>query len=163
MNLFELLKQFKAIEPDSTYTAISKRALLAQQPMAATPVTVRSYFGAQRTFLRIIETGAAVALTGFFVLLLTGALSGSKIVPQYAAVDTGALRAEAEAIDIQIQLANLNYASPAAESTMQIAGVAPALSTSVKKDAAASVATGAGDETAPVVLSIDEALKGLTE
>ena len=120
MNLFEILKQFKTITPDPTFSEISKRAILAMNQ----PVDARtSFWSARRTLLRIIETGMAVALTGFFVVLITGGLSNSNLTPiQYGALDPQSLRAEAQAIDIQIQLANLNYPAQAAESTAAVVG-----------------------------------------
>ena len=118
MNLLEILKQFKNIEPDPAFRENSRRAIFAQDPRP-----FPGGWSAQRTIWKIIEAGAAVALTGFFLLLITGAFSGSLFGPtQYSAVDPQGLRAEAQAIDIQIQLANLNYGESAAESTMQIAG-----------------------------------------
>ena len=77
MNLFEILKQFKNIEPDRAFSETSKRAIFAMNPQEP----AASFWTAQRTFFRIVETGVAVALTGFFVLLLTGSFGGATFAP----------------------------------------------------------------------------------
>lgn len=165
MNLLEILKQFKNIAPDPAFTATSKRAILAQEPAPA----IRGW-SAQRSLWRIIEVGAAVALTGFFVLLITGAFSGTGITPQYSAIDPQGLRAEAQAIDIQIQLANLNYNEAAAQSTMQIAGVKPAGSGGGKTTSPTPAATAPNGATATATstassatVSIDQILQSLSQ
>ncbi len=169
MTLFELLKQFKKIEPDTAFTETSRRAILAHEPVAP----IAHGWSAQRTLWKIFETGAAVALTGFFVLLITGAFSGTRFSPvQYSALDPQSLHAEAQAIDIQVQLANVNYAEAVAESTMP---------TSVRKPASAAAARpllttasgttpngGTGTATGPTssvtsTLTIDQALQGLAK
>lgn len=165
MNIFELLKQFKNIEPDRAFTETSRRAILAYEPVAPAVHGSR----AQRTLWKIIETGAAVALTGFFVLLITGAFSGSGLVPvQYSAVDPQSLHAEAQAIDIQIQLANVNYAETAAESTMATSGGKPAGTASANPLLTTASGTAAGapeaaSSTASSTLTIDQALQGLAQ
>jgi hypothetical protein len=165
MNLLELLKQFKTIQPDPAFKEQSKRAVLATMPR----MPVARGWSAQRSIWKIIETGAAVALTGFFVLLITGSLSGSGFSPvQYSAIDPQSLHAEAQAIDIQIQLANLNYAEPAGQSTIPIAGVKPA----APKAVSTTILTASGTVTAVAsttvsdasgTVSIDQALKSLTQ
>lgn len=155
MNLFELLKQFKRIEPDPAFTETSKRAILAFDPAR------RPEWNVRQVFIRIVETGAAVALTGFFVLLITSALSGSRLTPQYSAIDTQSLRAEAQAIDIQIQLANLNYNPPSAESTAPTALGKPSGAANTVSPASTTAPTATSSETSTV--SIDEALRSLTK
>lgn len=166
MNLFELLKQLKAIQPDPTFSDNSKRVIFATMPAESR----RSIWSAHRTLLRIIETGVAVALTGFFILLLTGALSGSRLAPvEYSAIDPQNLRAEAQAIDIQIQLANLNYGASLAESTVQIAGVKPSARSAAIAIAppapqgtrASAEATTTATSTTGNAATLDEALERL--
>jgi hypothetical protein len=162
MNLFEILKQFKAIRPDANFSEVSKRAILATMP--ATPPV----WTARRTFLRIIETGVAVALTVFFVLLISGGFLGSKLAPQYSAIDPQGLRAEAQAIDMQIQLSNINYSAPtaSAESTAPTPAGIPKKG-SAPKTAAPLVIPGtegiaATSSSASSTLSIDQTLQGLS-
>ena len=165
MNLFEILKQFKTLEPDPAYKENSKRAVLAVAPSAA----ALHGWTAQRTIWKIVETAAAVALTGFFVLLLTGAFSGSTLSPvPYAAIDPQSLRAEAQAIDMQIQLANLNYTESAAESTMQAAGAKPGAGRTVPSlaspaPAVTGAAPGANATGTTSTVTIDQALQGLAQ
>ncbi|MGC9968189.1 MAG: hypothetical protein ABSC29_00435 [Minisyncoccia bacterium] len=158
MNLFQILKQFKNIEPDPAFKETSRRAILAYRPVAPTT----HLWSAQRTLWRIIETGAAVALTGFFVLLITGAFSGSRFVPvQYSAVDPQSLHAEAQAIDIQIQLANVTYAESAVESTVQTAG--GKLLGNPKKASSTALSAARGTTEATSTITIDQALQGLSQ
>ncbi len=102
MNLFELLKQFKAIQPDAHYAEHSRRAVLAsaQNPVAAP----RKVF---TIALHVFETAAAVVFAGFFILLITGSVSVAPV--KFSVADQGVLNAEAQAVDMQIRLANLNY------------------------------------------------------
>lgn len=165
MNIEEILGQLKKIEPRAAYTETSRRALLAMEPVARQPWTAR------RTLLHILESGVAVALAGFFVILLTGGLSGSQLAPQYSAIDPQSLHAEAEAIDIQIQLANLKYSEvSSAESTVSAAAVAASKPATVKvgmpKVAVTTSPTANGSATTSATstsVSIDEALQGLTQ
>ena len=173
MTLFETLREFKKIAPDASFTEKSKRAVLA------TPQNVPA-MSPFRGVLQFIETGAALVLAGFFMLLITGAFSGSTYIApvQYSVIDPAGLHAEAQAIDMQIQLAQVNYtegvAAPA--STMAAAAAtSSALSTSMTaatpKPSAMSVA-GVSSSSAPLAtssaatttsISIDAALTKLTQ
>lgn len=160
MKLFETLESFKYIVPDPAYTETSKRAILAAQPIEMPTWSFR------RTIFRIMETTVAVALTGFFIFILAGGLSGSKFAPvQYSAIDPKALHAEAEAIDIQIKIANVAYENPAiaAESTAPTATSASKKPTAAKVPsiAATSESTSTASSTEPV--TIDAALQSLSE
>lgn len=168
MKLSDIFSEFKRIEPDPQYSEKSKRVVLAA---AQTPVAVRER--GIMIFFRALETGVALVLAGFFIVLATGGFSGTTLDPvQYAVIDPNGLKAEAQAIDIQIQLANLDYAevtSTAAQSTtpeaatavhaLMMAGVGAA-STST----ASSTAAGGKDasSTASTTLSVDQALQALT-
>src|SRR5258708_6377536 len=105
MELFETLKQFKQIQPDAAYTAISKRAILATTP--------RESWSAKRILIAVIETGLALGLDGFFILIATGQFFGvaTPYVPpvQLSVITPDTLHAEAQAIDMQIELAKLSY------------------------------------------------------
>ena len=164
MNLFETLKQFKNIRPDRAYSDTSKRAIFAMNPREP----AASFWTARRTLLRVVETGLAVALTGFFILLLTGGFGGSTFAPvQYTTIDPQGLRAEAQAIDMQIELANVAYNSPSAESTLPLL-IAGAKKKGVSGPTAIppSIATGTpgaagATSSASATIDIDEALRGL--
>lgn len=163
MNLQDILKQFKNIEPDAAYSAHSKRSILALEPKTHERWSLR------RTILTVIETGAAVALTVFFVFVVLGGF-GSKLAPvQYAAIDPASLHAEAQAIDMQIRLAQLNYAEPAAESTAPVTSVSPSSSasgattptTALGLMQAASSTGASATSSASSTMTLDQALKAL--
>ncbi|HUC31379.1 MAG TPA: hypothetical protein VMR99_01660 [Candidatus Paceibacterota bacterium] len=169
MKLFDSLKQFKTIKPDAEFTQRSRTEILLS-PQAA-PRTMRGVFA----FLHIVEAGAAVALVGFFILIVTGIFPATRsITPiQYSVIDPEGLHAEAQAIDMQIQLADIEYpqvtstvaggvtvASPAAL-TKAFATVLGAQATS---SASTSVAA-AGESTSTAsttTLSVDQALQQLS-
>ncbi len=160
MDLFASLKQLKKITPDPAFTATSKRALLALEPAAP---AARGILRVRATILKIVETGVAVALTGFFVLLLTGAFSGTGLAPQYAAVNPDALRAEARAIDIQIQLANLNYAATSPQSTLPALQLATTTKGGTTTISITVTPAGPATSTATTTVTIDQALQGLAQ
>ncbi len=103
MNLLEILKHFKNIEPDSAYAEKSKRMILATDP--------REPWNLGRGLAHIFETGIALALTVFFILVIAGQFSNVPYVSpaQFSVINPATLHAEAQAVDIQIQLANVAY------------------------------------------------------
>ena len=105
MKLSDVFKQFKNIQPDADFSRRSRTEILLSPQNERR--TMRGVFA----FLHVIETGAAVALVGFFILILTGSFSPTRsIAPiQYAVIDPAGLHAEAQAIDMQIQLADIVY------------------------------------------------------
>lgn len=173
MNLFETLREFKKIMPDASFTEKSKRAVLA------TPQNVPS-LSPFRGFLQFIETGAAVVLAGFFVLLITGALSQSTYIApvQYSVIDPAGLHAEAQAIDMQIQLAQVNYtegvvarastvsveqATSSALST-PLTAASPSLSaTAAVLESSSSALMATSSTVSSTSISVDQALKQLTQ
>ena len=105
MKLFDLLKQFKNIEPDAEFSQHSRTEILLS------PQPERRTLGSVFTVLRMIETGAAVAAVGFFIFIVTVSFAPTRsLAPvQYAVIDPAGLHAEAQAIDMQIQLADIVY------------------------------------------------------
>lgn len=170
MKLSDILKQFKNIEPDPRFTERSKREILLS-PQASRPA-MRGVF----VFLHVLETGAAVALAGFFILILTGSFApASSIAPiQYSVIDPQGLHAEAQAIDMQIQLADVEYpqvtstaatgsaaASPAALTNAFAAALGAQATSTVSTPAASAGAASSTASTTPT-LSVDEALQQLS-
>jgi len=167
MNLFETLKHFKTIEPDPVFREKSKRAIL----------TTHQKMGIGFGILQFLETGVAVVLTGFFILLITGGFAGQQLLApvQYSVIDPQGLRAEAQAIDMQIELANVNYAEvtatttvgTTAESTPPLAPVKSlvplmvAASSSVSSSLASGAPASSTDSSS--TLSIDQALEQLSK
>jgi hypothetical protein len=171
MKLSDILKQFKNIQPDADFSRRSRAEVLFSPQDKRR--TIRGVFA----FLHVIETGAAVAFVVFFILVLTGSFSPThSIVPmQYAVIDPTGLHAEAQAIDMQIQLANIEYpqvTSTAAATPAASAALAKAFATvlgAVKATSTAPAATSTIDAStsAPAAsttpLSVDQALQQLTQ
>jgi hypothetical protein len=164
MELFELLKQFKKIEPSASFTETSKRAILATIP--------REKFSVRRIFAGIFETGVAVALGVFFIMAIAGQFSSSpEIAPiQLSVMDPQALHAEAQAVDMQIQLVKLSYQeSTTTPSTATLAqgGIQRPMMAAVMPAATDNTTTTLvdGTSTAPSTstVSIDDALKALMQ
>lgn len=166
MKLFDTLKQFKHIEPDAGAAQRSRTQILLSPQTE--PKTMRGVFA----FLRVVETGAAIALAGFFILIITGSFPATRpIAPiQYAVIDPDGLHAEAQAIKMQIELADVNYPQPT--STPESASAVPtpdALKAAFSKVSAAPSASttptstaAAASSTASSSISIDQALQKLS-
>jgi hypothetical protein len=171
MNLFETLKQFKSIQPDPAYKETSKRAILATLPKES-----RS---AWRTIAAIFETGIAVALTVFFVLVITGKIPGASIIApvspaQFSVINPESLRAEARAVDIQIQLTNISYpeASTTLASTQPMMAtkalkISPLLTSKISPISTSTDTTNtesaSSTPASSTQVSVDEALEALTQ
>jgi hypothetical protein len=158
MDLLDLLKKLKSIEPDKEFSLNSRNLILN------TPPKVRvSFLG---ILLKNLELGAALALAGLLIFLTIGGFSAWKFFSplELANFDATSIRAEAQAIDIQIKLANLNYI----EST----------STLVGGESTKMAASGPGNGTSPAggalggeknngnsssSISIDEVLEKLSQ
>jgi hypothetical protein len=171
MELFETLRQFKKITPDEAYREKSKRMILAH-----TPTEPLALWGFRRTVAAIFETGFAVALTVFFILIIVGKFPGqSSVGPvQLSVINPDTLKAEAQAVDIQIQLAQIAYTetTSTAESTpattAAIAAKQPALATAAataasSSDASGESSTSSTESPTSTTVSIDQALQELAQ
>ena len=162
MKLTELIKQLKAIEADAAYTARSRHAIVGGAQKAPR-LTIFSYIG------RALAEGSAIALAGALLIVIMAGFSTWEFLSPFElkSLDPAGLRAEAHAIDIQIQLTNLAYPDvPHNESTT--IPVAVQITSKSVKDEARQEAQSLGlasatssDETAPV--SIDDALDRLAQ
>jgi hypothetical protein len=171
MKLSDILKPFKNIQPDTDFSRHSRAEILLS------PRNERRTLRGMFAFLHVIETGAAVALAGFFILILTGSFSPTRsIAPiQYAVIDPAGLHAEAQAIDMQIQLADIVYpqvtstaaATPAASAALTKAFAAVLRTSKASSSAAVATSTAAASTSAPAAsttsLSVDQALQQLTQ
>ncbi len=103
MDLLTIFKNLKKIEPDQEYSLRSKRLILAIPPP-------RRLSGWQ-ILLESIQSGATLVLTGILLIFLLGGFSVWKSLRpfQFESLDLKSLRAEAQAIDIQIELTKLTY------------------------------------------------------
>lgn len=156
MNIFEKLKQLKLIQPDASFTERSKRDIFAS-PVPVMPfekLTVRN------VIFRFFEVGVATGLVVLFILIMTGNISDLPFSPvPFAAVSPAALHVEAQAVDIQINLAKLAYqasATTTAESTAVTSGKLSTIESLV-------ASTSTLNSTTTSSLSVDDALKALSQ
>lgn len=164
MDIFEAIKQLKNIQPDESSKQESKRVILSEIPFEY--VNLKKIFSPRIFFLRVFETGVGVAIAGLFIVIISGKFMGGSVSPmKFSAIDPQALRAEAQAIDMQIQLANLNYSEPmlVVQSTQKLA---TAVSKKVVNSNNSSVSSDVSSTTTDVsstttTMSIDEVLKAL--
>lgn len=118
MDILKELKNLKNIEPDKGFLVRSKADIMAPKVLAG------QFFGA-----RFINPRMAFASFSMVAALL---LAFIKFVSplEVAQVDHSALKAEAQAIDIQIELTNLNY--PEAEEEVVTKETTPSKSAEIK-------------------------------
>jgi hypothetical protein len=168
MNLLETLKQLKSITADPSYTEKSRRMVLLSPQ--------RESLTARRIFVRVFETAGSLALVGALVFAIVGGFSSSRYLSPvpFGGIDPAALRAEAQAIDMRINIADLNYTSDA-ESTSAMATSTHAGSsaqrpgvvspgTAGRKSAFPPETSGGATSTASsTVFSINEALQQLEQ
>jgi hypothetical protein len=161
MTLFEKLKQLQRIAADPGFTENSRRTVLASVPKKAlTPRMI---------FVQVLETAGSLALVGVLIFTIVGGFSGASkyLSPvSFSGIDPTTLHAEADAIDMQIELANLNYlqTTSTAESTVVVTSGTPQAKialpipiSGIESIPPASLATSSPST------SIDEALQSLTQ
>jgi len=166
MEIFEILKQFKNIEPDPAYKETAKRAVLAATP--------RRKWSVGTVFAHIFETAIAGTLAVFFIMAIASEFSSSPYVAplQLSVINPAALHAEAQAVDMQIELAKLTYqeSTTTAQSTLRIAPKTPiaipipatsSLAIPTKQEPTGTVPNGTS--TLNPAVSVDQALKTLAE
>ncbi|OGY99012.1 MAG: hypothetical protein A2945_04180 [Candidatus Liptonbacteria bacterium RIFCSPLOWO2_01_FULL_52_25] len=113
MDLIKILKQFKQIEPSPDFAKRSRGIILnSRHSLRASMWSL---------FIRNLEFGASMALAGFLIVMMVGGFSAWNTFSPFpiSNLDPAGLKAEAEAIDIQIQLTYLNYAGEGALSIIQ--------------------------------------------
>lgn len=118
-DIIQQLKTLRNITPDAGYTRRS-RSLLVKTPVTQKPLSP------WRILVNSFQFGSAIALTAVLLLVIIGGFSAWKLISPFrlGSLDPASLKAEAEAIDIQIELTNLAYPEAgrksAAESTVMI-------------------------------------------
>ncbi len=117
METNELLKKLKNINPDSDYSRKSRMIVLSAEGNSS-PTLPFSFYGEQRRTIKqitvgVLRSGWAMALTAAFILLAIGSFSVLKFLSPAttAVVDITGLKAEAQAIDAQIEFTNVVYNS----------------------------------------------------
>lgn len=150
MDLLKTLKQFKTIEPDRGFTERSRGLILG--------VRTGSKISLWDIVIRNVESGASLALAGLLIFTILGGLSAwnQAFSPApFEALNPTSLRAEAQAVDIQIELANLNYeAAPTRAGGESTAIFSPTIKQSAQDGATVSEKQS---------LSLSEALELLSE
>lgn len=121
MELNELLKQFKKIESNHEYRSKSRAVVLASHQNARTQSSWKPFLISEGRF------GASLVMTSIIIVALLGGFS-IKTTPDSGSLpglDLAGIKAEAQAIDIQIQLTSLNYQEYAKPKSTKAVGVAP--------------------------------------
>lgn len=161
MELIELLKKLRALKADSVYTKESRAFILN----TGRHERVNLAFFAKEIVSGIFRSGWSMALTAALLLMTIGSFSVLKLLYPIttAVVDVSGLKAEAQAIDAQIELTGIQYDATAMENKTSTASMAlPAAKQAVKKQAK-PVQNAAATEAAPAAPTIDSVLNALSE
>jgi hypothetical protein len=108
MTLKEAFNNFKKITPDEDYTKRS-RALVVTAEQKLSPFRLPF---ALKLLSRGFQYGSAIALTSLLIAIIAGGFSILTFLTPFSklpSLDPEHLRAEAQAIDIQIKLTGLSY------------------------------------------------------
>jgi hypothetical protein len=106
MNIFELLKQLNRIKPDKNYVLISKEKILKQVRQNEV-FEIKTSLNPSRFIFRL-GYSLAVTFSAFIIIFGTIVLFKS-FAPRLEALNPEAIKAEADAIDFQIQLSKIIY------------------------------------------------------
>lgn len=147
MNIEHLVGKLNTIVPRAEYTKRSRGLLVGSSFRIE-----KDAFRPWHLFLHGIQFGSALALVGLLFLLISGSFSAWQSASPFrlSSLDPAGLRAEAEAVDIQLQLTGIAYREPARQTT------APMANAEAQKQA-----EGLGIHDATSSISLDEALDEL--
>lgn len=154
MNLLETLKEFKKIRPDPAFSENSRRTVLACEP--------KERLSPRRIFARSLAVAGSLAMAGALIFIIAGGLSATDLAPQFSSIDPTALRAEAEAIDTQINLLNVNYTEVASTEPVALRAVKSSRPT-LTGGVSSSTEMGTASSTATSTMSVDDILQGLSQ
>lgn len=143
MDEFHRLKQLNKIAPDPEYALQTRVRILAAPQKMQVPIW--------STFVVSLRSGSIVAIAALALVVIGGGASLMKYL-ESSALSSPTLKAEAQAIDMQIELTNVDYKS--------LPSFAPL---SVKRDAIASKDKDKSDNATSSAMNIDEALNALTQ
>jgi hypothetical protein len=160
MELIELLKKLQRIAPDDEYAVRSRTLILSTEP-AQRPL-VRAW----RLVLHSIQFGSAIALVSVLFILIIGGFSAWQLFSPFklSSLDPASLRAEAQAIDIQIQLTDVAYSEPSlviGGTSTQSTAPSPA-TRRTKAPTASDQASSTGGTATSTPIGIDDALDALS-
>lgn len=107
MDLITLLKKLQHITADPKYSARSRHAIMNGAHFRVSPKITLS-----QILRSSFETGATIVFASILFVLILGGFSITKKLSNtpLASLDTSSLKAEADAIDIQIELAEIYIA-----------------------------------------------------
>jgi len=163
MELIELLKKLRAIKADSGYTKESRAFILN----SGKHENANLMFFAKEIISGVFRSGWSIALTAVLLLLTIGSFSVLKVLYPIttAVVDVTGLKAEAQAIDAQIELTNVEYASATGiENKTSTARMAlPLTGQSAKRKQAQSGQSAVSAESTSTPPTIDSVLNMLSE
>ncbi len=144
MKLTDLLTQLKRIEPDANFARDSRGVILQLTPY---PAPASWPVRAARFLLENVQIASTLAVTSLAILLfVNGPAIVSTFSPlKFTSVDRSAITAEAEAVDIQIQLTDLAYHEPTTP-TPTVSAAAKASTLTAKKTGTA-LTTGSTQKT----------------
>lgn len=108
MELNEILKNLKRIQPDEAYSRSSRETILSVMPKEE-----RFSLNPWRVVTHSFQFSSAIALATFLILLGVGGFSAWRMLSplRTGSLDPMSLRAEAEAIDTQLHLTDITYAA----------------------------------------------------
>ncbi len=147
-------KKLQSIQPDPSYSAKAKTHILSHTP--------EEPFAHRFIFAGLFRSRTRLAIAGITLFILLGGFSAWKFLTPFspASLDPAGLRAEAQAIDIQIQLTNINSSSGNALESTQAFVVQPK-APAPKKPAAVPKKSQSAATSTP--LGIDDALDILSQ
>ena len=167
MEVEHILHKLKRIEPRAEHRERLRADLMSRMPLPRRLTWRDVVFGA-------FQSGSAIALTVVVILLLVGGFSVAKYVQRVAGLDPQGLRAEAQAIDMQLQLTGLDYQDFGVTGGHVLSGIGanraaarPAQSGPAGTGTATATVTtttpSKGDAAAtPPPMTVDDALKALS-
>ncbi len=108
MDLLSLLKKFKNIQADPSFVAETRRALLESPFPARRPST-------WQILAQSLEFGSAIVLAGLLLVAVLGGVSAWRFLSplKMDGLDPTALQAEAQAVDMQLELTRIHYSESA--------------------------------------------------
>lgn len=160
MEPIHLLKKLKEVSPDKAYTKRSRYAILETLPAAGRQTP-------WQMLVHSLQFGSAVALAGVLLVLVLGGFSTWRFLSPFglASLDPGSLKAEAEAIEAQIHLANVTYNDPAPEARLMTDPEAPVAEKGNAEKQAEQEAKSLGlvSVTSSTEMTLDDVLAKLAE
>lgn len=165
MELFELLKNLKRIKADPVYIRRSRELFGGSIMPKRSPWAI---------FKESLQVGSAIALAGILIILMLGGLSLSKLFSPFrlSSLDPAGLQAEAQAVDIQLELTKIAYSEPflnvellLKNQTTTIQNIAPPKNIKITKEAEKQAEDlGIKTPTSSVQdINLDQALDKLSE